>query len=72
MKALTGASYESLGGWSTDLASQGWLVLLSEPERCKPLPQDVLYINIMEFLTVFINTWLVIHILLTKETPSGG
>ena len=83
MEALTDASYAGLGGWSsafnfkwrlasTDLASQGWPVLLSEPERYKPLPTGVLHINVLEFIAVFINTWLVVRILLTKETPPGG
>ena len=83
MEALTDASYEGLGGWSSifssqwrlsskDLASHSWPVLLSEPERYKPPPKDVLYINVLEFLALFINTWLVVCILLTNDTPPGG
>ena len=83
MTSLTDASYEGLGGWctafdfkwrisSTDLASIGWPVLTAEPERFKPLPQGKLHINVLEFLAVFINTWLSIRLLLTRDTPPGG
>ena len=51
---------------------QGWPVFISEPERYKSLPKDVLHINILEFLAVFINMWLVVRILFTKDTFSVG
>ena len=83
MTSPTDASYEGLGGWCTafnfkwrlssaDLASLGWPVLTAEPERFKPLPQGKLHINVLEFIAVFINTWLAIRILLTRENPPGG
>ena len=83
MTSLTDASYEGLGGWctafdfkwrisSSDLASLGWPVLTAEPERYKPLPQGMLHINVLEFIAVFINTWLAIRILLTRDLPPGG
>ena len=82
MGALADTSYERLGGWSSafdikrclsrsDIVSQGWPSLLSKTERYKLLPQDVLNINVPEFIAVIINTWLVIRILSTMDYPPG-
>ena len=83
MVSLTDASYEGLGGYivafdfkwrlsSADLASAGIPVLLHEPERYAPHPDGLLHINVLEFLAMFINTWLTIRLLTRRPTPPGG
>ena len=83
MRSLTDASYEGLGGYSVcfnykwrlssaDLAAAGLPVLLAEPEKFKKLPAGLLHINVLEFLAIFINTWLAIQLLPKHSTPPGG
>ena len=83
MCSLTDASYEGLGGYSVcfdykwrlssaDLAAAGLPILLAEPEKYKKLPAGLLHINVLEFLAIFINTWLVIQLLPKHSTPPGG
>ena len=82
MVSLTDASYEGLGGYSVafdfkwrlssaDLKSAGIPVLLHEPERFKKLPAGLLHINVLEFLAMFINTWLSIQLLSRRPSPPG-
>ena len=83
MTSLTDASYEGLGGWclsppfkwrlsSSTLATRGWPVLTTEPPRYRPLPPGKWHINVLEFMAVFINTWLSIHLLSRQAMPPGG
>ena len=83
MVYLTDTSYEGLGGYitafnfkwhisSADLASVGLPVLFDEPDRYGPPIPDKLHINVLEFLAVFINTWIAIKILSGKTVPPGG
>ena len=81
--SCTDASYEGLGGWCSDppfkwrlsssyLRDLGWPVLTSEPPRYSPHPPGKLHINVLEFVAVFINTWLCITLLSQRPTPPGG
>ena len=83
MVSCTDASYEGLGGWSTEFDFQwrlsstslkelGWPVLTKEPAPFRPLPKGMLHINVLEFIAVFINTWLCMKILSTRTSPPGG
>ena len=83
MVSLTDASYEGLGGYSTafnfkwrlssaDLESAGLTVHLTEPNRYAQPIRNNLHINVLEFLAVFINTWIAIKILSGKTAPPGG
>jgi len=80
MASFTDASYEGLGGFSiafnfkrcissVNLVTLGWTALAVEPERYKSLPEGKLHSNVLEFLAVFVNTWLSIRILLIRDTP---
>ena len=81
--SCTDASYEGLGGWcsnppfkwrisSADLRTLGWPVLTSEPPRYGPHPTGKLHINVLEFVAVFINTWLGVSLLSQRPSPPGG
>ena len=83
MESCTDASYEGLGGFSVafnfkwrlssaDLLAVGFPVLGDEPERYAPHPQGKLHINVLEFMAMFINTWVAIKLLLRKPSPPGG
>ena len=81
--SFTDASYEGLGGYcaaipfkwrisSRALAAAGWPVLTAEPSRYLPFPKDKLHINILEFLAVFIHTFLLLHLSSSLPRPPGG
>ena len=81
--SFTDIPYDSLGGFivvfilkwrisSDTLTALGWSILTIEPEWYKPLPGDKMHINVLKFLTVFINSSLSIKILWIRETPPGG
>ena len=81
--SCTDASYEGLGGWCADppfkwripsaaLHALGWPVLTSEPPRYGPHPTGKLHINVLEFIAVFINTWLCVTLLSPRPLPPGG
>ena len=81
--SCTDASYEGLGGWCSNppfkwrisskaLSTLGWPVLTSEPPRYSPHPKGKLHINVLEFVAMFINTWLGVSLLSQRPSPPGG
>ena len=83
IESCTDASYEGLGGFSaqfnfkwrlssSDLHACGFLVMEEEPIRYAPHPPGRLHINVLEFLAMFINTWVSIKLLIRQPAPPGG
>ena len=82
-ESCTDASYEGLGGFSSqfnfkwrlsssDLHTCGFPVLDEEPVRYAPHPPGRLHMNVLEFLAMFIHSWVSIKLLLTQPAPPGG
>ena len=83
MTHFTDTSYEGLDGFSVafnfkwrissdNLAALGWPVLTAESEQYKPFSEVKLYINVLKFLTVFVNTWISIKIIMIRDAHPGG
>ena len=81
--SYTDASYEGLGGCSyefnlqwrisaIELSQAGWPVLTQEPPKYSAFPPDKLHINVLEFVAVFIQTWIVIKVASSRSPPPGG
>jgi len=83
MTSFIAASHEGLIGFSVtfnftrpissdNLVSLSGPVITAEPERCKPLPEGKMHISMLDYLAVFINTWLSIKVLLIRGIPHSG
>jgi hypothetical protein len=83
-RVISDAAYEGLGGWSPeylfkwrlnreDLIHAGFHMKLLEESAIEPaVDASGIHINVLEFVAIIINLWLVIVLSRRQQAPPGG